>query len=72
MSVAARHVLAQQMLDAPRIYLSSDADPVVGRGDDRDVCAGGSIWFVNPAAHPVRDGLELVLHQRASGARTVT
>jgi phosphoglycerol transferase len=68
MSPSAEHALAQQMLDAPRIYLSSDADPSTGRGDERDICGGGSLWFVNPASHPVHDGLELVLHQRASGA----
>ena len=41
MSASARHVLAQQMLDAPLLYLSSDAEPMVDRGNRHDVCGRG-------------------------------
>jgi len=68
-SASARHALAQQMLDAPRVYLSSDANPVTGRGEAQVICGHGSLSLVNPATRRVRIQLELTLHQRQSTAR---
>src|SRR6185503_19464692 len=48
LSAGARRALAQEMLDAPRLYLSSDADPLTSRGERHDICAHGSLTLVNP------------------------
>jgi hypothetical protein len=69
MSAKATHALAQKMLDAPRLYLSADADPLTDRGDPRNICVGGSLWLVNPGSQPVRARLAITLNQRLSGAR---
>jgi hypothetical protein len=69
MSAGARRKLAQQMLDAPRLYFSSDADPLTGRGDEQDICGRGSLSLVNPGPGLVGRRLFIRLHQRESGAR---
>jgi hypothetical protein len=70
MSVDDRRLLARNMLDAPRIYLSADADPLTARGSEKDVCASASLTLVNPGALTVRDRLEITLHPRLSGVQT--
>jgi hypothetical protein len=69
LSAGARRALAQQMLDAPRLYLSSDADPLTSRGERHDICADGALTFVNPGTRVVRQQLEITLLQRRSAAR---
>jgi phosphoglycerol transferase len=69
MSARARRELVQQLLDAPRLYLSSDADPIVSRGDRHDICADGTLTLVNPGTRAVRQQLEITLTQRRSAAR---
>jgi phosphoglycerol transferase len=69
MSTAGRRELAQQMLDAPRLYLSSDADPVASRGDEHPTCASASVSVVNPGAHAVHQSLEIDFDKQHSDAR---
>jgi len=69
MSTHARHALAQQMLDAPRVYLASDVDPLTNRGDPLAICARGVVTLVNPGRGSVREELELALHPRQLPAR---
>ena len=69
MTRAEKHALAQQLLDAPRLYLSTDTDPITSRGDRHTICASGSLSLVNPGSHSVRERLEVVYAQRRSGAR---
>jgi hypothetical protein len=68
MSAEARRALAQQMLDAPRLYMSTDADPLADRGNKHDICANGSITLVNPGARRVRSELDITFRQRESAA----
>jgi hypothetical protein len=69
LSAGARRALAQQMLDAPRLYLSSDADPLTSRGERHDICADGALTLVNPGTRVVQEQLEITLLQRRSAAR---
>jgi hypothetical protein len=69
MSAAARHALAQHMLDAPLLYLSSDTDPIVSRGDRHDICGAGTLSLVNPGPRPDQQLLEITFTERTSGAR---
>jgi len=68
MSAAARRALARQMLDAPRLYTSTDADPLTNRGEAHEICAHGSITLVNPGARRARSELDIKFRQRESGA----
>ena len=68
MSADARSALAQKMLDAPQLYVSSDADPLTDRGGKYDVCARATITIVNPGAHRARVDLDVVFQQRESSA----
>ena len=68
MSAGQRHALAQQMLDAPQLYMATDADPLADRGDSHEICAHGSITLVNPGARRVRSELEITFRQRESAA----
>jgi len=68
MSGRARRALAQQMLDAPRVYLSSDIDPLRNRGESLDICARGQAILVNPGHQSVRETLELTFRQRQLAA----
>jgi DUF917 family protein len=70
MSAAAKHALAQQMLDAPRLYLSTDAVPIVGRGDPQGICSSGSILLVNPGNRVAHGKLDVVIRKRQSGAHS--
>ena len=55
MSAAARRSLAEEMLDAPLLYLSTDVDSITSRGDIHAVCAEGAFTLVNPGeAHAAR------------------
>lgn len=69
LSAGDRRALARQMLESPRLYLSSDADPLTNRGERRVICADGSLTLVNPGARIVRQQLEITLIQRRSAAR---
>ena len=68
MSAGARRELAQQMLDAPRLYMATDADPLADRGNKHDICAKGSITLVNPGARRARSELDITFRQRESAA----
>jgi hypothetical protein len=74
MSGDARRALAQQMFDAPRVYLSTDAEPLRDLGEPLDVCARGVVTLVNPGHRSVREHVELTLrqHQLAGALRHVT
>jgi hypothetical protein len=67
MNADARRALARQMLDAPQLYVSSDADPLTDRGGKHDVCASATITIVNPGPR-VRQDLDIVFRQRESAA----
>ncbi len=54
-----QRVLVRQMLDAPRLYQSTDAQPIVDRGGDHAICASGSLSLENPAK--TRQRRELVI-----------
>ena len=69
LDAAGRHALVQQMLDAPRLYLASDADPLTDRGDPHEICARGQLTIVNPGRHTVRQMLRITMHQRISAAQ---
>jgi hypothetical protein len=68
MSAGAQRALAQQLFDAPQLYMSSDADPLTNRGEKLDICAAGSISIVNPGAHGVREHLEITFKRLDSSA----
>jgi hypothetical protein len=61
MSSDAQRALARQYLDLPRLYLSSDADPLTDRGDRHRVCARALLRLVNPAAHATSQHLRVKL-----------
>jgi phosphoglycerol transferase len=69
LDAAGRHALVQQMLDAPRLYLATDADPLTNRGDPHEICASGQLTIVNPGRHVVRRILRITMHQRLSAAQ---
>ena len=48
-----RHRVALRMLNAPRIYLSTDVDPIRNRGTNQPICATGTALIVNPSHHQV-------------------
>ncbi len=68
MTAPGRRTLTQQLLDAPRLYLDTDTDPIANRGDRHTICAAGSLSLVNPGRRPVSQNLEINLAQRRSGA----
>ena len=72
MSVTARHALAQQMLDAPRLYLASDVDPSRNRGGSTSVCAAATITLVNPGDHSSAQALRVTLTRDQSATRDGT
>lgn len=57
----ARARLRRRMLDAPRLYLDSTADPVTDRGDPHAVCRDATLRLVNAGHHPVHAVLVLEL-----------
>jgi phosphoglycerol transferase len=69
MSASARRALALQMLDAPRLYLASDAIPLPNRGTPQDICARGTLRLVNPGTRPVRQDLLITLYPQQSSAQ---
>jgi hypothetical protein len=70
LSPAGRHALARRMLDAPRLYLATDADRLVDRGGRHPICQSGTVTLVNPGAQRVRRELAVRLHQRVSAVET--
>ena len=69
MNADARGALARQMLDAPQLYASSDAEPLTDRAGKYDICARATITIVNPGAHRVYEDLDIVFRPRVSAAR---
>jgi hypothetical protein len=69
LDTAQRHALARRMLDAPRLYLSTDADHLVDRSGRHPVCTSGTVVLVNPGTRRTRAELALRLHQRVSDVR---
>ena len=53
--------IARRLLHAPRIYLSTDADPIRNRGATQPVCRSADLVFVNPSSHPRSATLHLDL-----------
>jgi len=68
MDAGARRALAQRMLDAPQLYMSSDVDPLTNRGDRLAICADATITLVNPGSRTVRENLQIGYKQRESAA----
>jgi len=68
MDAGARRALAQRMLDAPQLYVSSDVDPLTNRGDRLAICADATITLVNPGSRTVRENLQIGYKQRESAA----
>jgi hypothetical protein len=75
LSPTQRHALAQQMLDAPRLYLISDVDPTRNRGADKSICADATLTLVNPGTRPSAQVLLVTLKRdqsrTTSGAVTI-
>ena len=69
MSASAQRLLAQQMLNAPRLYLTTDTEPIVGRGERHNVCREAGITLVNPGSRAVAEQLEITLARRQSEVR---
>ncbi len=63
-----RQKLVRRMLNAPRLYMATDADPIVGRGGAEEICARGSISLVNPGRKAVNRNLAVTLTRRLSNA----
>jgi phosphoglycerol transferase len=72
LDASGRRALRRRVLDAPRVYLDSDVDPITDRGDRLPICTEGSLVLVNPAGHAVRAELTVSLRQEESGARHAT
>ena len=53
--------IARRLLHAPRIYLSTDVDPIRNRGATQPVCRSADVVFVNPSRHPRSATLHLDL-----------
>jgi hypothetical protein len=68
-SAGARHALVQQLLDAPRLYLSADAGPITDRGEAQNICAHASLMLVNPGARSASREIVVTLNQRRSAAQ---
>ena len=64
-----QHALAQQLLDAPRLYLSTDAEPIVNRGGHHAICASGSLSLENPARTRRHRELAIEFNPRSSATR---
>ena len=64
-----QHALAQQLLDAPRLYLSTDAEPIVNRGGHHAICASGSLSLENPAKTRRHRELAIEFDPRSSATR---
>ncbi len=53
--------IARRLLHAPRIYLSTDVDPIRNRGAAQAVCRTADLVFVNPSRHARSATLQLDL-----------
>jgi hypothetical protein len=69
LSPAGRHALARRTLDAPRLYLSTDADRLLDRGGRHPICRSATVTLVNPGPRRVERELSVRLHQRVSAVR---
>ncbi len=56
------------MLDAPRLYFDTDADPIRGRDGRHVICGAGTITFVNPGRDTVARDLAVELDAWDSNA----
>jgi hypothetical protein len=54
------------MLHAPRVYLSSDVDPIRNRGESQPICATATALVVNPAHHRVHANVRFEFKQHGS------
>ena len=50
-SVSDLRGIARRLLHAPRLYLSTDVDPIRNRGATQSVCRSADLVFVNPSRH---------------------
>jgi hypothetical protein len=66
MTADERDALVRKMLDAPRLYMSTDVDPLTNRGEKDDICGTGSLTLVNPGSHHVQSELHISFRQRES------
>ncbi len=64
-----RNTLVRKLLDAPRLYLGTDVDPIVDRGESHVICADGSLTLVNPGPHHARRDLKVTFATGRSAAR---
>lgn len=69
MSAHDQRALAQRLIDAPRLYLSTDVQPIVDRGGRHAICASGSLSLENPARTRRRRELVIEFTPRSSAAR---
>jgi hypothetical protein len=67
-----RHTLAQEYLDLPRLYLSSDADPITDRGGKHNICAKARLQLVNPGGRPTSQHLQVVLDPERADVESAT
>jgi hypothetical protein len=67
-----RRELAQQFIDLPRLYLSSDADPITDRGDSHRICAHARLQLVNPGNRPTSHQLVVAIDPEETGVETAT
>jgi hypothetical protein len=58
--------IARRLLHAPRIYLSTDVDPIRNRGATQPVCRRADLVFVNPSRDPRPATLDLNLTPRGA------
>jgi hypothetical protein len=68
----ARRTLAQQFLDLPRLYLSSDADPIADRGGSHNVCARARLQLVNPGTRATSQRLLVEVDPQETGVDSGT
>jgi hypothetical protein len=68
-SERSRQALARQLLEATRLYLSTDADPIVDRGGTHAICSSGSISLRNPSKRRRREELTVTFDPSKSAAR---
>ena len=69
-SASTRRAIARHMLDAPRVYLSTDVDPIRNRGAAQPLCDSATLLLVNPGPTPRRTTLTLAVTPKGSVDRS--
>jgi phosphoglycerol transferase len=64
-----QRALSRRLLDAPRLYLSTDVEPIVDRGGRHAICASGSLSLENPTRTRRRRELVIKFDAQSSAAR---